>query len=94
MTGQRDAPPPDTETKPRQFRVATPIWEAFDRVCSRLGMTRAESLNAHIAAVIEKHGDAEDRADLARGQAELAERRARMHPGRPRKGADRPGAHQ
>lgn len=72
-------------TKPRQFRVAEGHWKAYKRICDRLGTTRAEDLNAHIRAMITEHGDAEDHRLLAEADAELAERRARMHPGRPPK---------
>ncbi|MFB4285683.1 hypothetical protein ACBJ59_61225 [Nonomuraea sp. MTCD27] len=75
---------PSDTTKPRQFRVAEGHWKAYKRVCDGLGVTRAEDLNAHIKAVIAEHGDAEARRLAAEADAELAERRARMHPGRPR----------
>ncbi|MEV6445974.1 hypothetical protein [Amycolatopsis sp. NPDC051716] len=71
-------------TKPRQFRVPEPLWTAYDNVCQRLGVTRAEDLNAHIRSTVEEHGDDVDRALLAEAEAELAERRARKG-GRPPK---------
>lgn len=71
-------------TKPRQFRVADGHWEAYDRVCKAQGTTRAEDLNAHIRRQIQEHGDDEALRLLAEADAEVAERRARMHPGRPR----------
>ncbi|ROO82594.1 hypothetical protein EDD29_0075 [Actinocorallia herbida] len=77
--------PPGSTTKPRQFRVSDPIWTAYERVCQRLGATRAEDLNAHIAAMIREHGDPQDIADLEAGLSETAHRRSRMHPGRPPK---------
>ncbi|GAB3657285.1 hypothetical protein GCM10027589_17310 [Actinocorallia lasiicapitis] len=36
-------------------------------------------------AQIDKHGDEQDREDLAAADTELAVRRSRMHPGRPAK---------
>jgi hypothetical protein len=69
-------------TQPRQIRIPTGAWTAYDAICKRLGTTRAEDINAHIRAVIEQHGTAEERAQLADADAELAERRARKG-GRP-----------
>ncbi|MFE3449611.1 hypothetical protein ACFXJ8_11815 [Nonomuraea sp. NPDC059194] len=72
-------------TKPRQVRVAEGHWKAYDRVCKQLDTNRAEHLNAYIRATIAEHGDAEALKLLAEADAEVAERRARMHPGRPPK---------
>lgn len=69
-------------TKPRQVRVPDALWAAYERVCSRLGHTRAEDINAHIRRQVRRHGDAEDMAALRAADAELAERRARRG-GRP-----------
>ena len=66
------------------FRVPDVMWAAYGRVCERLGRDRAEDLLGHIGRRIEEHGDDADRADLAAGYAQLAERRARKG-GRPRK---------
>jgi hypothetical protein len=60
------------------------MWGAYGRVCERLGRDRTEDLLAHVRTQIERHGDDQDRADLAAADAELAERRARKG-GRPRK---------
>ncbi|HEY0637949.1 MAG TPA: hypothetical protein VGD67_09905 [Pseudonocardiaceae bacterium] len=69
-------------TKPRQVRIPEDIWAAYERVCSRRGLTRAEAINAAIRREIRRHGDDDDRAAIARADAELAERRARKG-GRP-----------
>lgn len=71
-------------TKPRQVRIAEGHWDAYKRVCDQLGITRAEDLVAHIRATIAQHGDPEALRLLREADAEVAERRARMHPGRPR----------
>lgn len=65
-------------------RVPQAMWDAYDRVCERLGHGRTEDLLAHIRQQITEHGDDDDRAALAAAEAELAERRARKG-GRPRK---------
>ena len=65
-------------------RMPRAMWDAYSRVCDRLGRERAEDLLDHVRQQIERHGDERDRADLAAADAELAERRARKG-GRPRK---------
>jgi len=70
-------------TKPRQIRIADGHWTAYERVCDRLGTTRAEDINNHIRRRIEDHGDDADKALLAQADAEIEERRARKG-GRPR----------
>ncbi|MFF0867645.1 hypothetical protein ACFYUV_38190 [Nonomuraea sp. NPDC003560] len=72
-------------TKPRQVRIAEGHWKAYKRVCDELGTTRAEHLNAYIRAVIAEQGDAEAQRLAVAADAEVAERRSRMHTGRPRK---------
>lgn len=68
------------------IKVRTPraMWDAYGRVCERLGRDRTEDLLARMREQIERHGDGADRAALAAADAELAERRARKG-GRPRK---------
>jgi hypothetical protein len=65
-------------------RMPRAMWDAYSRVCERLGRERTEDLIEHVRHQIEQHGDDADRADLAAADAELAERRARKG-GRPRK---------
>jgi len=65
-------------------RMPRAMWDAYSRVCDRLGRERAEDLLDDVRQQIERHGDERDRADLAAADAELAERRARKG-GRPRK---------
>lgn len=72
-------------TQPRQIRIAKGHWDAYEQVCKQLGITRAEHINEHIRATIAEHGDAEAQRLAAEADAEVAERRARMHTGRPRK---------
>jgi len=70
-------------------RMPRPMWEAYSRVCKRLGVERAEDLLGHVRRQIEQHGDDADRADLAAAEQELAQRRARKG-GRPRKAGPGP----
>ena len=60
------------------------MWEAFERVCARLGRDRTEDIAEHIRGRIREHGDDRDLADLDAAEQELAERRARKG-GRPPK---------
>lgn len=71
-------------TKPRQVRVPDDAWTAYDKVCARLGRTRAEDINSHIAQQIRQHGTPAEIALLERAEAEVTERRARKG-GRPPK---------
>lgn len=73
-------------TPTRPIRVPVVMWDAYGRVCERLGVDRTGDLLDHMRQRIEQHGDETDRADLAAAEAELAERRARKG-GRPRKSA-------
>lgn len=68
-------------TQPRQVRVATGIWTAYDAVCKRLGRTRAEDLNAHMRRMIKRHGTPEEIELLNAAEAELEERRTRKYSG-------------
>lgn len=77
------AQPPKTPTRP--IRVPIVMWDAYGRVTRRLDTDRSARLLEHMAADIREHGDEQDIADLERGLQELAQRRARMHQGRPRK---------
>ncbi|KAB2347372.1 hypothetical protein [Actinomadura rudentiformis] len=76
----------NSKTPTRPIRVPIVIWEAYGRVCERLGTDRTSDLHQRMRDQILEHGSEEDRAALQQGEQELAERRARMHPGRPRKG--------
>ncbi|MFD3917291.1 hypothetical protein [Streptomyces sp. NPDC058603] len=67
-----------------RFRVPKVMWEAYDRVTSRLDTDRSARLLDHIRADIKSHGDEQDLAALAEAEQELAERRARKG-GRPKK---------
>jgi hypothetical protein len=71
-------------TPTRPIRVPVAMWDAYGRVCERLGRDRSEDLLDHMRRQIEQHGDDTDRQDLAAAERELAERRARKG-GRPRK---------
>jgi hypothetical protein len=66
------------------IRVPRPMWDAYERVCGRLGTDRTGDLIEHMRERITAHGDQADLADLAAADAELAERRARKG-GRPRR---------
>ncbi len=68
----------DQTTKPRQFRVADGLWEAYDAVCKRMGRTRAEDLNDHIRSTIKGHGTPQELERLAAAETELEKRRARQ----------------
>lgn len=72
-------------TPTRPIRVPIPLWEAYGRVCGRLGTERTPDLLAHMRERIMEHGDERDRADLEAAEQELAERRGRKG-GRPPKG--------
>lgn len=76
--------PSESTTKPRQVRVPTSMWEAWEQVCARRGTTRAERVLDALRADVEQYGTPEEKAMVAEGERELAERRGRMHPGRPR----------
>ncbi|MGH3587085.1 MAG: hypothetical protein ACRDQ0_12255 [Pseudonocardia sp.] len=65
-----------------RFRIPRPMWDAFGRVSARLNSNRTARLLEHIRADIEADEDDQDRADLARADAELSERRSRKG-GRP-----------
>ena len=69
-------------TPTRPIRVPIPMWEAYGRVCERETTDRTADLLAHMRRRILEAGDEQDHADLARAEAELAERRARKG-GRP-----------
>jgi hypothetical protein len=71
-------------TPTRPIRAPLVMWAAFDRVCARLDTDRSAHIRAFMAEQIRQHGDAQDLADLQAAEQELAERRSRMHPGRPR----------
>jgi len=81
----------DRNTPTVGIRVPRPMWEAYDRICGRLGRDRTEDISDHIRSRIREHGDEQDLADLAAAEREIAERRSRKG-GRPPKTVDRPGA--
>jgi hypothetical protein len=66
------------------IRVPRKMWDAYGRVCARMGKDRSQGLIAHMRKMISEFGDEADRADLADAEAELAERRSRKG-GRPPK---------
>lgn len=74
----------DTHTTNRVIRAPDGIWQAYGRVCKRLGMSRAEHLLAYMRRTIQRHGDDQDKAGLAAGDAELAAHRSNKG-GRPRR---------
>lgn len=76
---------PSRATPTRPIRVPVVMWEAYGRVCKRLGTDRTADLQQRMREQIRAHGDERDLAALEQGEKELADRRARMHPGRPRK---------
>ncbi len=78
----------DKHSRPRPVRMPDAMWDAYGRVCERLGTDRAGRTLDHIRADIRAHGDEQDLADLERAERELAERRSRKG-GRPPKGAAR-----
>jgi len=67
----------ETHTTNRVVRVPDGIWTAYSRVSKRLGRSRSEDLLAHMRRTIRRHGDAQDLADLAAGDAEMAGHRSR-----------------
>lgn len=75
-----------TRTPTRPIRVPTRMWDAYGRVCARLGLDRSGDLLDRMRERIQEHGDEQDRADLEAAERELAERRSRKG-GRPRKEA-------
>ncbi len=60
------------------------MWDAYGRVCARLGTDRTADLLDRMREQITAHGEAADLAALAAAERELAERRARKG-GRPRR---------
>jgi hypothetical protein len=68
------------------IRVPRLMWDAYGRVCARLGRDRTADLIDRMREQIAAHGDEGDRADLAAAEKELAERRSRKG-GRPPGGA-------
>lgn len=81
MTEETPAP---ARTPTRPIRVPLAMWDAYGRVCSRLGINRTGDLLDHMRARIREHGDEQDLADLAAAEDELAARRSRKG-GRPPK---------
>ena len=76
----------DRKTPTVGIRVPRLMWNAYDRVCDRIGKDRTEDITDHIRERIREHGDERDIADLEAAEQELAERHARKG-GRPPKAA-------
>jgi hypothetical protein len=74
----------DRNTPTVGIRVPRPMWEAYERVCARLGRDRTEDITDHIRVRIRERGDDRDLADLDAAELEIAERRSRKG-GRPPK---------
>jgi hypothetical protein len=74
---------PERTTPPTAIRVPRPMWDAYGRVCARLGTDRTGDLLDHMREQIAAHGDAADLTDVLAAEKELLERRARKG-GRPR----------
>jgi hypothetical protein len=73
-------------TKGHRIRIPDVVWLAYGRVCKEvLGTNRTARLLDHMRKDINRYGSEEDINAVARGDVELAERRARMSPGRPPK---------
>lgn len=72
----------DQHTRARPIRVPDGMWNAYGRVCARLGLTRTEDQLNRMRERIREHGDKRDLADLDAAERELAERRSRKG-GRP-----------
>jgi hypothetical protein len=87
---EQSADPPRRHTMPRPIRVPDPLWQAYGRVCERLGTDRTNDVLEHMKARVREHGTDEDKADLERAEREVAERRARKG-GRPARSSDVPG---
>ena len=69
-------------TPTRPIRVPVTMWEAYGRVCDRIGVSRTEDLLNHMRDRIREGGGEQELADLAAAENELATRRARRG-GRP-----------
>lgn len=65
------------------FRVPREWWDAWGRVCERLGTNRTARIHELVARDIAEHGDDADQAAFAAGQDEATLRQARRHIGRP-----------
>ncbi len=74
----------DRKTPTVGIRVPRLMWDAYSRVCARLGTDRTDDILGHIRGRIREHGDDRDAADLDAAEEELAERRSRKG-GRPPK---------
>lgn len=78
-------------TRTRPIRVPGPLWDAYGRICKRLGTDRTNDLLDHMRARIAEHGDEQDFADLEAAAREVAERRARKGGRPPRAEPERAG---
>jgi hypothetical protein len=68
----------DGNATPHQgVRVPRLMWQAFGRVCERRGTSRNVRIVDMIRADIRRHGDQQDKADLATADTELRARRSR-----------------
>lgn len=74
----------DEHTPIQRFRAPTPLWEAYKSTVKRVhDRSRTEDLIAHMRRTIQRHGTAEEKQLLTEADAEIAERLARKHAGRP-----------
>lgn len=85
MADEQTAP---ARTPTRPIRVPIVTWEAYGRICARLGTDRTSDLLAHMRERIQEHGDEQDLADLEAGERELAERRSRKGGRPPKQGTE------
>jgi hypothetical protein len=71
-----------------QVRISRSLWDAYGVVARfKLHKPRSDALIAHIRRTIQRHGTDEEKQLLAEADAEIAERLARKHAGRPPKRA-------
>jgi hypothetical protein len=66
-----------------RFRIPKRMWQAYGTVAAREGVDRSADLVDHVRDFIRKHGNEQERAELAAADEELTERRARKG-GRPK----------
>jgi hypothetical protein len=75
-------PPDPNHTFATRFRLPKVMWDTYGRVLG--DRDRSADLLDHVRATIKECGDAQDLANLAAAEQELAERRSRKG-GRPPK---------
>lgn len=85
MTTQKSQGGDGRHTPIRKVRAPDDLWDAYGSVCKRVfGRDRSEDLLDHMITTVREHGNDDERAKLARAEAEINERRSRKG-GRPRK---------